>query len=77
MGEVIRFVPKTERERANLIREARAIYHSIFPPADLFGEEQGSHSEIVAQPNNKELHHVLSRFQASNPPMPLQSSSGF
>jgi hypothetical protein len=34
MGEVIRFVPKSERERARLIREARAIYHSIFPPAD-------------------------------------------
>jgi hypothetical protein len=34
MGEVIRFVPKSERERARLIREAREIYHSIFPPAD-------------------------------------------
>jgi hypothetical protein len=34
MGEVIRFIPKSERERARLIREARAIYDSIFPPAD-------------------------------------------
>ena len=34
MGEVLRFVPKSERERARLIREARAIYDSIFPPAD-------------------------------------------
>ena len=34
MGEVIRFVPKSERERARLIREARALYDSIFPPAD-------------------------------------------
>jgi hypothetical protein len=34
MGEVIRFVSKSERERARLIREARAIYDSIFPPAD-------------------------------------------
>ncbi len=33
MGEVIRFVSKSERERARLIREARAIYVSIFPPA--------------------------------------------
>jgi hypothetical protein len=33
MGEIIRFVPKSERERARLIREARAIYDSIFPPA--------------------------------------------
>ena len=34
MGEVIRFVPKSERERVRLIREARAMYESIFPPAD-------------------------------------------
>jgi len=32
MCEVIRFVPKSERERARLIRVARAIYDSIFPP---------------------------------------------
>ncbi|HLG81467.1 MAG TPA: hypothetical protein VKY22_10650 [Bradyrhizobium sp.] len=31
MAEVIRFVPKAELERARLIREARAIYESIFP----------------------------------------------
>jgi hypothetical protein len=40
MGEVIRFVPKSERERSRLIREARAIYDSIFPPADAVGEQQ-------------------------------------
>ena len=40
MGEIIRFVPKSERERARLIREARAIYHSIFPLADPVGEQQ-------------------------------------
>jgi hypothetical protein len=34
MGEVVRFVPKSERERARLIREARAIYDGIFPPAN-------------------------------------------
>jgi hypothetical protein len=34
MGDVIRFIPKSERERANLIREARAIYEGIFPPMD-------------------------------------------
>ena len=34
MGEVIRFIPKAERERLRLIREARAIYDSVFPPAD-------------------------------------------
>jgi hypothetical protein len=40
MGEVIRFIPKSERERARLIREARAIYDSIFPPTDPVGEQQ-------------------------------------
>jgi hypothetical protein len=38
MGEVIRIIPKSERERARLIREARAIYDSIFPPADPISE---------------------------------------
>jgi hypothetical protein len=40
MGEVIRFVRKSERERARLIGEARAIYDSIFPPADRASERQ-------------------------------------
>jgi hypothetical protein len=40
MGEIIRFVPKSERERTRLIREARAIYDSIFPSADPVGEKQ-------------------------------------
>ncbi len=34
MGEVVRFVPKSELERARLIREARAIYESIFPEVE-------------------------------------------
>jgi hypothetical protein len=40
MGEVIRFIPKSERERGRLIREARAIYDSIFPPANPINERQ-------------------------------------
>jgi hypothetical protein len=40
MGEVIRFIPKSERERVRLIREARAIYDGIFPPADLVSEQR-------------------------------------
>jgi hypothetical protein len=40
MGEIIRFVPKAERERIRLIREARAIYDGIFPPADPVSEVQ-------------------------------------
>jgi hypothetical protein len=33
MGEVVQFLPKGERERIRLIREARAIYDSVFPSA--------------------------------------------
>jgi hypothetical protein len=40
MGEVIQFVPKAERERARLVREARAIYDSIFPPDEPLTERQ-------------------------------------
>ena len=40
MCEVIGFVPKSERERARLIRVARAIYDGIFPPADPVSEQQ-------------------------------------
>ena len=40
MGEVIRFFSKAERERALLIREARAIYDGIFPPTDPASEPQ-------------------------------------
>ncbi|WP_426406959.1 hypothetical protein [Bradyrhizobium ganzhouense] len=32
MGEIVRFISKSELERARLIAEARAIYDSIFPP---------------------------------------------
>ncbi len=40
MGEVIRFITKSERERARLVREARAIYDSIFPPTDPVSEQR-------------------------------------
>jgi len=40
MDEIIRFAPKSERERARLIREACAIYDSIFPPAAPVSEQQ-------------------------------------
>lgn len=38
MGQVVQFVSKSERQRIRLIQEARAIYDSIFPPADTAGE---------------------------------------
>jgi len=46
MGEVVRFIPKSERERARLIQEARAIYDSIFPPADSVSEQQGKATDL-------------------------------
>jgi hypothetical protein len=44
MGEVIRFIPKSERERIRMIREARAMYDSIFPTVDPAGERQDNAS---------------------------------
>ena len=44
MGEVVQFVSKSERERMRLIREARAIYDSIFPSADP-ADEPGAHGK--------------------------------
>ena len=44
MGKVIRFIPRSERERARLIQEARAIYDSIFPTADPVSEQQDRRS---------------------------------
>jgi hypothetical protein len=38
MGEVIQFIPKSERERTRLVQEARATYDSIFPPTDSVSE---------------------------------------
>ena len=45
MGEIIQLVRKSELERARLIREARAIYDRIFPPADSAGEQPPSNTK--------------------------------
>ena len=37
MGEIVGFASKSDLERVRLIREARAIYDSIFPPTDAVG----------------------------------------
>jgi hypothetical protein len=42
MGEVVQFVRKRDLERARLIREARAIYESIFPTAAPAGVQRDS-----------------------------------
>ncbi|MCD9104552.1 hypothetical protein [Bradyrhizobium japonicum] len=46
MSDVVRFVPKSELERARLIREARAIYDSIFPPAAPDREPQDGEERV-------------------------------
>lgn len=40
MGEVVRFVSKSDLERARLIREARAIYESVFPTEAVGGADK-------------------------------------
>jgi hypothetical protein len=52
MAEIIEFIPKSERERIRLIREARAIYDSIFQPASTLGEQQ---DKAHASPGNERL----------------------
>jgi hypothetical protein len=47
MCEVVRFLPKSELERARLIREARATYESIFPTLKGLGS-QNPGSEVMA-----------------------------
>ena len=34
MGEIIRFVSRSEQERGRLIERARAIYENVFPSLD-------------------------------------------
>lgn len=51
MGEVVRFVSKSERERIRLIREARAIYDSVFPPGDP-GSEQRDKAPATHRPSD-------------------------
>ena len=48
MGEVIRFVPKSELERVRLIREARAIYDGIFPSTDSASEQRDDIKQLIA-----------------------------
>ncbi|WP_420971498.1 hypothetical protein [Bradyrhizobium sp. B120] len=54
MGEIIRFISKSELERARLIREARANYERIFPSADSTDVQgaavEGDGSEASSKP---------------------------
>ena len=48
MTKIVRFVPKSELERERLIREARAIYDSIFPPDNVCGGQPNEGSDQTA-----------------------------
>jgi hypothetical protein len=53
MANIINFIPKAELERARLIREARAIYDSIFPPNDVAGEQGDARASHETRPGAK------------------------
>ena len=53
MADIVRLIPKSELERARLIREARAIYDSIFPPDDAGAEPGDARPSQKAQPGEK------------------------
>jgi len=55
IGEVIRFIPKAERERLRLIREARAMYDSVFPAANSVNEQSDS-APLVHSVNGTWIH---------------------
>ncbi|WP_072825846.1 hypothetical protein [Bradyrhizobium erythrophlei] len=55
MGNIVRLVPKSEIERARSIREARAIYDSIFPPTDVVGERPDGRVSQGTQSDRKGL----------------------
>ena len=55
MGEVIQFIPKAERERIRLIREARAIYDGVFPPSDSVNEQRDN-TPLVLSVNGAKVH---------------------
>jgi hypothetical protein len=55
MGDIVRLVLKSELERIRLIREARAIYDSIFPQSDVVGERPEGQFGQRTQPAGESL----------------------
>ena len=53
MGDVIQFIPKSELERGRLIRKARAIYDSIFPPQESGRPDTAPASLAVGSANTR------------------------
>ncbi|WP_167770760.1 hypothetical protein [Bradyrhizobium niftali] len=54
MSDIVQLVPKSELERIRLIREARAIYDSIFPTTDVVCERpEGQASQLTKLGKNE------------------------
>ena len=66
MGEIIRFVSKSECERNRLIREARAIYDSVFPPADPVSEQRDEGPQLMGRPAYQALESLATRRHSSS-----------
>jgi hypothetical protein len=73
MGEIIQFVSKSELERARLIREARALYDSIFPPAGPVSEAADSGLDKRTQVDGKAATTNESVIAGRQPGDPLSS----
>ena len=58
MTNIVGFASKSERERQRLIREARAIYDSIFPPEVLVGTRTDD------SPNQWAAHEAAAEIQS-------------
>ena len=56
MGEVVRFVSKAERERLRLIREARAMYDSVFPSSPSINAQRDN-TTIAQTVNGSDVRH--------------------
>jgi hypothetical protein len=55
MGDIVQLVLKSELERIRLIREARAIYDSIFPQSDVVGGRPDGSLGQATQPAEESL----------------------
>ena len=56
MGEVVRFVSKAEREQLRLIREARAMYDSVFPSSPSINAQRDN-TTIAQMVNGPDVRH--------------------
>ena len=56
MTNVVRFLSRSELERERLIRDARAIYDSIFPPAGVCSQPTNEGSELTGLREPAENH---------------------